>query len=79
MEKFPKFDKRDVPNKGVMVGKTSLNLINVQHVYWEHTYIEGQNRVSFIEKDFLGSAGPGFEKSRSDFKNTKCEKLSQTN
>ena len=32
---FPKFNKRDVPNKSVMVGKNLPKLINVQHVYWE--------------------------------------------
>ena len=33
--KILKIDKRDVPNKSVMDGKTSHNQINVQHVYYE--------------------------------------------
>ena len=32
-KKILKFNKRDVPNKSVMEGKTSPELINVQHVY----------------------------------------------
>ena len=34
-KKFLKINKRDVPNKGVMVGKSSEEQINVQHVYQE--------------------------------------------
>ena len=32
-EKILKINKRDVPNKGVMVGKSSEEQMNVQHVY----------------------------------------------
>ena len=32
-KKILKINKRDVPNKGVMDGKSSEKLINVQHVY----------------------------------------------
>ena len=32
-KKFLKINKSDVPNKGVMVGKSSEEEINVQHVY----------------------------------------------
>ena len=32
-KKFLKINKRDVPNKGVMVGKSSEDQINMQHVY----------------------------------------------
>ena len=32
-EKILKINKRDVPNKDVMVGKSSEEQINVQHVY----------------------------------------------
>ena len=31
--KFLKINRCDVPNKGVMVGKSSEEQINVQHVY----------------------------------------------
>ena len=30
---FLKINKRDVPNKGVMVGKSSEEQINMKHVY----------------------------------------------
>ena len=32
-KKFLKIDKRDVPNKDVMVGKSSEEQINVRYVY----------------------------------------------
>ena len=32
-ENFLKIDKRDVPNKDVMVGKSSEEQINVRYVY----------------------------------------------
>ena len=32
-KEFLKINKRDVPNKDVMVGKSSEEQINVQHVY----------------------------------------------
>ena len=40
---FSRINKRVAPNKGVLEGKKSLELINVQHVYYEHQsmYIYG--------------------------------------
>ena len=47
---FPKFNKRDVPNKSVMVGKSLPKLINVQHVYSELQ----STRTEIVDGKWLG-------------------------